>query len=492
LDASRPPAAEAAAQDRSAWNPRRLPRALRRSAAVPEGRAGGAVLKRDALYRRWLAVSDVAAAALVLGVVVVGEDSLAAGVLIALPLLVLVSKAAGLYDRDEHLLRKTTLDEVPRLFHLATVFALGIWLTGDLLVEGHLGRDQVLALWLFLFVAMVLGRALVRRIVSHSATEERCLVLGDCGAQEQFARKLSAGHGLKATVVGRVPFERDDPGGNGELGSMKLLGLVLAEHDIQRVIIAPRTTDSDSILDAIRVVKALGVKVSVLPRLFEVVGSSVEFDDVDGMMVLGLRRHGLTHSSRMVKRATDVVGAAAAMAVLSPVLLVIAACVRLGSPGPILFRQRRIGSEDGAFEMLKFRTMVDGAETQRADLAHLNETAGLFKIGDDPRLTKVGRFLRRASLDELPQLLNVVRGDMSLVGPRPLVLEEDRLVQGWERRRLVVAPGMTGLWQIFGSSRIPLEEMVKIDYLYVANWSLWLDAKILVRTLPYMRSRRGI
>ncbi len=141
--------------------------------------------------------------------------------------------------------------------------------------------------------------------------------------------------------------------------------------------------------------------------------------------------------------------------------------------------------------MLKFRTMVDGADQWKTELAHLNESAGLFKITDDPRLTKIGRFLRRASLDELPQLFNVLRGHMSLVGPRPLVLEEDRLVQGWERRRLIVSPGMTGMWQIFGSSRIPMEEMVKIDYLYVANWSLWLDAKILVRTLEYVLGRRG-
>jgi exopolysaccharide biosynthesis polyprenyl glycosylphosphotransferase len=405
---------------------------------------------------------------------------------------VLVSKVAGLYDRDEHLLRKTTLDEAPRLFHLATLYALGIWLAGDLFVTGYLGRDQILALWLFLFVAMVLGRAVVRRLVSRTSPEERCLVLGDGEAKDQLARKLSMSHALKATVVGRVPFERQDPGGNGVLGSMNLLGVVLADHDIQRVVIAPRTADSDSILEAIRVVKALGVKVSVLPRLFEVVGSSVEFDDVEGTMVLGLRRHGLTHSSTLLKRGTDIVGSAVALALLSPVLLLVAVSVKRSSPGPVLFRQTRIGQRDEEFEMLKFRTMVDGADQWKTELAHLNESAGLFKITDDPRLTKIGRFLRRASLDELPQLFNVLRGHMSLVGPRPLVLEEDRLVQGWERRRLIVSPGMTGMWQIFGSSRIPMEEMVKIDYLYVANWSLWLDAKILVRTLPYMLSRRGI
>ena len=137
--------------------------------------------------------------------------------------------------------------------------------------------------------------------------------------------------------------------------------------------------------------------------------------------------------------------------------------------------------------------MVDDADAQRAALAHRNEAGGgLFKIEDDPRITRVGRFLRRTSLDELPQLLNVLRGDMSLVGPRPLVVDEDCLIEGLHRHRLLVPPGVTGLWQIFGSARIPLNEMVKIDYLYGANWSLWLDIKILLRTVPFMLGRRGL
>jgi lipopolysaccharide/colanic/teichoic acid biosynthesis glycosyltransferase len=142
--------------------------------------------------------------------------------------------------------------------------------------------------------------------------------------------------------------------------------------------------------------------------------------------------------------------------------------------------------------MLKFRTMVDGADALKQDRRKHNEADGLFKIADDPRITKVGRFLRRTSLDELPQLINVLKGEMSLVGPRPLVPDEDCQVEGLDRRRLHVKPGMTGLWQIFGSSRIPLNEMVKIDYLYGANWSLWLDVKILLRTIPYAISGRGL
>jgi lipopolysaccharide/colanic/teichoic acid biosynthesis glycosyltransferase len=137
--------------------------------------------------------------------------------------------------------------------------------------------------------------------------------------------------------------------------------------------------------------------------------------------------------------------------------------------------------------------MIDGADAMKDGMRSLNEAqGGLFKIGADPRITRVGRFLRRTSLDELPQLINVLRGDMSLVGPRPLVPDEDALIEGWQRRRLAVKPGMTGLWQIFGSSRIPMHEMVKIDYIYGANWSLWLDLRILLRTIPYILSRRGL
>jgi len=143
--------------------------------------------------------------------------------------------------------------------------------------------------------------------------------------------------------------------------------------------------------------------------------------------------------------------------------------------------------------MLKFRSMVEDADAIKSQLRDRNEAeGGLFKITDDPRITRVGRFLRRTSLDELPQLLNVLGGSMSLVGPRPLVQDEDALIEGWERRRLAVKPGMTGMWQIFGSSRIPMNEMVKIDYLYGANWSIWLDLKILLRTIPYVLRRRGL
>jgi lipopolysaccharide/colanic/teichoic acid biosynthesis glycosyltransferase len=189
----------------------------------------------------------------------------------------------------------------------------------------------------------------------------------------------------------------------------------------------------------------------------------------------------------------DIIGATIALVLFAPLLTILSLAVKLDSRGRLFFRQPRVGRGGRTFHMIKFRSMVHGADRVKAELRQRNEAeGGLFKIREDPRITGVGRFLRQTSLDELPQLLNVLGGHMSLVGPRPLVPDEDALIEGWQRRRLAVKPGMTGLWQIFGSSRIPMHEMVKIDYLYGANWSIWLDLKILMRTIPYVLRGRGL
>jgi lipopolysaccharide/colanic/teichoic acid biosynthesis glycosyltransferase len=208
---------------------------------------------------------------------------------------------------------------------------------------------------------------------------------------------------------------------------------------------------------------------------------------------MGVRRFDLTRSSALFKRGFDLLGAGLGLLAVAPVLITIAIAIKLDSRGPVFFRQLRVGRHGQRFYMLKFRTMVPDAEALKEGLRHRNEAKeGLFKIAADPRVTRVGRLLRQSSLDELPQLLNIVRGEMSLVGPRPLVIDEDQRVQGWHRRRLELTPGMTGPWQILGPSRVPLREMVAIDYLYVANWSLWTDIKILLRTVPHVLGRHGL
>jgi lipopolysaccharide/colanic/teichoic acid biosynthesis glycosyltransferase len=209
--------------------------------------------------------------------------------------------------------------------------------------------------------------------------------------------------------------------------------------------------------------------------------------------------HGVDREPRLpilaqgVKRAIDLVGSLMLIVLLTPLWLMIAILIKADSPGPILFRQRRIGRGGRPFGMVKFRTMVDGADAHKPALLHLNEAAeGLFKIYDDPRVTRIGRWLRTTSLDELPQLLHVLSGKMSLVGPRPLVPEEDALIQGEHRRRLAMRPGMTGPWQVGGASSVPIHQMVELDGAYVEDWSLWLDAKLLAQTASHVIARRGL
>jgi exopolysaccharide biosynthesis polyprenyl glycosylphosphotransferase len=316
--------------------------------------------------------------------------------------------------------------------------------------------------------------------------------VGDVDSAEPVRRKLRTNHALNAVLIGRVPLQDEVPLPD-VVGEFENLGIVLAEHEIDRVLIAPGGRDPELVLHAIRLVKSMGVKVSVLPRLFEVVGSAVEFDDLDGIPLLGLRGQGLPRSSRLLKRACDTAMASLALLLLGPALLIISIAIRLDSPGPVLFRQKRVGRHGRAFRIWKFRTMYDGADSMKDQLLSRNEGAeGFFKIADDPRVTRVGRWLRKTYLDELPQLFNVLRGEMSLVGPRPLVVDEDRRINGWQRGRLDLAPGITGFWQVLGSSRVPLHEMVKIDYLYATNWSLWLDLKVILRTVPYVIARRGL
>ena len=435
-----------------------------------------------------LALADALAAGtvLVLLLVVFPIAQLNAWMLVSLPFVIVVSKVLGLYDRDDLVLNKSTLDEAPLLLQLSGMFALVVWLLHDGLGVADLQGRQVVWLWTAMFAALFLLRRIARTVAARTSPAERCLVVGDLAAIESVARKLSTSH-VSARVIAGLPVSERQP----TLQEDDFRDIV-RHHAVERVIIAPVSTDAADTLELIRLVKAVGVRVSLLPRLLEVVGSSVEFDNVGGLTMLGVRRFGLTRSSRLTKRAFDLLGATFGLIVVAPLFAAIVAAIRLDSRGPVFFRQTRVGLEGKHFEILKFRSMCADAEERKADLRHLNETSGLFKIGDDPRITRVGRFLRKTSLDELPQLINVWRGDMSLVGPRPLVLDEDAQVAGFDRARLALTPGMTGHWQILGSARIPMEEMVGIDYLYVANWSLWIDVKILLRTVPYVLGRRGM
>jgi exopolysaccharide biosynthesis polyprenyl glycosylphosphotransferase len=461
----------------------------RAASAILEGPSQAGVRDRDRLFRRALAWADAIAAglALLVAVSVLGDDRLRLASIGALPLALAVSKVIGIADRDCVVLRRSTLDEAPELFQLATLYALATWLLQGVLIDGHLSQLQVAGLWFVLFAMLVGARAAARALVRSVAPAERCLLLGEPQTTQRIARKLAEVRGIKTTVVASLPLGAADAASH-----QRAIERAVRAGAVHRVILAPRGGESDDMLEVIRLVKALGVKVSVLPRILEVVGSSAAYDTLHGLPVLAVRRFGLSRPSWRLKRSIDVTGALVGLIACAPIMVAIALAIRLDTPGSVLFRQKRVGRGGRHFALLKFRTMVDGADALKDALRDRNETEGLFKIADDPRITRVGAFLRRTSLDELPQLVNVLRGEMSLVGPRPLVVDEDARIEGWQRRRLDLTPGMTGPWQVLGSARVPLAEMATIDYLYVAGWSLWTDVKILLRTVGYMAGRGGL
>jgi exopolysaccharide biosynthesis polyprenyl glycosylphosphotransferase len=473
------------------------------------------IRRRGATFRRALAVADALAIAIVLlvGTTVLGDDRLTAPIAGALLALILLMKTVGLYDRDDLLLHKTTLDEVPALFQVATLSSMLLWLGGGLLVDGAFGQRQIFGMWALLFVLLIVGRSLARLVAARITPPERCLLIGDAVAADLFESHVKMANGVHAEFVdsmhaGFVEWAPHDNGYNGNGRSINgngngngyghrpqalpdELAEVLDAKQIDRVILAPGRLDTDTLLRLVRQVHALDVNVSVLPATPPVAGSSVEMDHINGLTLAGVRGFDMRRSTRVLKRSFDLLVSAMMLVLLSPLLLAVAIAIKLDSRGPVLFRQRRIGREGRPFQILKFRSMHDGAEHERESLMGLNETEGLFKISDDPRVTRVGKLIRRSSIDELPQLVNVLRGDMSLVGPRPLVPEEDSMVVGHYRRRLDIAPGMTGFWQALGGNRIPLSDMVRLDYLYVETWSLWNDIRILLRTVPHVVGRQG-
>jgi exopolysaccharide biosynthesis polyprenyl glycosylphosphotransferase len=461
---------------------------------VSEGPGPSKARTRRGMFARLLATADaIAAVGATFVFFLVGNQPLTPWELLMIPVIILLAKIAGLYDRDDVVIQRSTLDEAPQLFELATLTALGGWLVQAGLSEAHLRATSILAGWLALFVLLVTLRYFARELARRLAPAERVLFVGDPEAYQRLRFKLVPENRLGILLLGWVPFRAGDAENGAEepLGEPADLPAIIARNDVHRVVVEGES-DHREMLDVVRLSKLLGLQVSLLPALLDVVGSSVQFEDVHGLRLMGIRSFGLSWSSRFVKRSLDVVGASIGLFLLSPLFLTVGAAIKLGSPGPVFFCQERVGRNGRRFGMVKFRSMVDGADALKDELRHLNEAEGLFKIADDPRITRVGRWLRRTSVDELPQLINVLRGEMSLVGPRPLVLDDDERIQGWHRQRLHLTPGMTGPWQVLGgSSRIPLDEMVKIDYLYVANWSLWNDLKIMLRTVPVVFGFRG-
>jgi exopolysaccharide biosynthesis polyprenyl glycosylphosphotransferase len=445
---------------------------------------------RERRLRRSLAVADMGALGLALlaSVVLASPDPLTPYALLLFPALVATIKILGLYEGDDQRIRKTTVEELPRLAQLGALLVLAVWLGDTELIGGPAGKDQALVLGGAFVVADLMARRSARKLANRNTPRERCLFVGDALSYTRL-HQIFDRHQLPADLTARVPIEDATSEGGADISS-KVLELI-ADAGAHRLIIGPHSLANAKTFELLEAARHAGTRVSLLPDMLEVVGSSVDFDDLYGVTLLGVRHTNLSRSSKLLKRTFDLLGATIILVAMAPAMAVIAIAIRLDTRGPVLFRQLRIGRNGKPFRIFKFRTMVDGADELKDDLRHLNEADGLFKIDADPRVTRIGRTLRRTSLDEVPQIFNVLLGQMSLVGPRPLVADEDGRILGVRRGRLRLTPGMTGQWQVSGSSRVPLEDMVKLDHLYVSNWTLWGDLKILLRTVPYVLSRHG-
>lgn len=487
-----------------------------RTLEILERRRNTAVVRRRGwLVRRALLAADVVGlvVALLLAEWVVASHS-AAGTLGAsdeillffatLPGWVVIAKLYGLYERDEERTDHSTADDFGGVFHMVTVctwiFAVGSYLTG----LAHPTAPKLVLFWAGATVFVAAGRALARAAIRCSPMYlQNTLIVGAGEVGQLVAKKLLQHPEYGINLVGFIDAEpkerRDDLEHLALLGGPDRLTAVVRTFDVERVIMAFSNESHGETLDMIRSLKELDteIQIDIVPRLFELVGPGVGVHSVEGVPLLSLPPSRLSWSSRLLKRIFDVCVALGALLVLSPLLCAVAVAIACESRGPVLFRQVRIGYNGRPFRIFKFRSMYADADERKSEVAHLNQHLArggdprMFKIPDDPRVTRVGRVLRRYSLDELPQLLNVVVGEMSLVGPRPLIVDEDQHVTSWGRSRLALKPGITGPWQVLGRSSIPFEEMVKLDYLYVTSWTPWSDLKLLFRTVPLVVGRRG-
>ena len=419
---------------------------------------------------------------------------------IAVPGWIALFTAYRLYENDALRISVPSVDEIGSVFHAVLSGSLVLLLGAQILrrTEGWLVFSAIEAASSSVAATMLvpIWRGVARSwILPRVMRRRRALIVGTGSEARLLGQKL-AGDDFGHDIVGYLADSHD---GHDEcrpvLGSRADIARVVDELDVDRVILASSIASHDEMLDLVRSVRRPDVHVTIVPRYHELFTSSA-------------------HPRRRRRRAAGEPARDAALAQRPPaqarrgprhrvgrapaaraVLLIVAAAIRLNTPGPVIFRQDRRGRDGRIFRIAKFRTMYVDAEARRqhAELVAQNDVDGpLFKIkSGDPRITRVGSLLRRTSIDELPQLWNVLKGEMSLVGPRPFVVHESDQITGWASRRLDLTPGITGLWQVLGRNDLPFEEMVKLDYLYVTNWSLWWDIKILCQTVPVVLRRKG-
>jgi exopolysaccharide biosynthesis polyprenyl glycosylphosphotransferase len=330
-------------------------------------------------------------------------------------------------------------------------------------------------------------------LILRAAGYQRRAVLVGTGAHiEAVAHALSDAAHSPVDLIGFISLNPRPDNGLKSLGTMDNLDEVLGVHHVDEVIIADPDFPQAQAVDLVDQCHAQGVRVRIAPSTMEILVHRAEFVPGQGVPLFELRPPVFEGFDFFMKRTFDLITASVLLLLMSPVLALAALAVRLTSRGPLIYRSRRPGIGGAPFNCLKFRTMYAEADRAQSELETVNEATGaLFKIRHDPRVTPVGRFLRRFSIDELPQLWNVLRGEMSLVGPRPLPERDYDRLDDWHKKRYLVLPGITGLWQVSGRSELDFDDLVRLDFLYLERWSVFLDLAILVRTVPAVFTRRG-
>jgi exopolysaccharide biosynthesis polyprenyl glycosylphosphotransferase len=403
---------------------------------------------------------------------------------------VLVFWQGGLYARRE---RRAGFGRVVSSLSVVALLTLAFGLG-----TGHRFSTFGLIPTTFVLAALLIGlfrasyEVVTRELLRLMGVRRRAVVAGRGEHLLQLYRALGSGRGgIEYEFLGALsdePLAFDFP----LLGRPAELRAILAEQAVDELIVTDSDFSERELLDMVEQAHRLGVHVRVAPRTTELLTKQAELVPGQGAPLLELRPPVLVGTDWLLKRSFDLLISALVLLLGLPLWLAVAVAVKLSSPGPVFYRDRRVGLNEREFDMLKFRTMyVDAAERQR-ELEAANEASGaLFKIRRDPRVTPLGRFLRRFSLDEIPNMVNVLRGEMSLVGPRPLPLRDYRLLEPWHLKRYLVLPGMTGLWQISGRSNLSFDDLVRLDFYYLDNWSIWLDISILAKTIPAVLTRRG-
>jgi exopolysaccharide biosynthesis polyprenyl glycosylphosphotransferase len=456
---------------------------------------------RDYFLRRILLAADSLALllSLLLTLTIVGhrgEPLLEAlWIVPTIPVWFLLFRAYGLYQRPLRHFEPTHLDDFSSLFHSLLIGTLGLWVWFAVLPGQRLDLEEVIAFGVIAFVLTASFRAGVRIIALRRDGPERVLVVAPLADVKVLQRKLGHHPEYGMEVVSAMTAESEGHEGlDLEIcENFEDVGHMLGAGTIDHVMVQlnQELISQEETAELMRTCHRARLRFGAFPQERSLLPPGVEVNHVEGTGFLSYHPPMLSRSSTIIKRAMDLAIAIPLLIVLAIPMAIIALAIKLDDGDDVLFSQTRVGKDSKRFQLLKFRTMIRGADALVPELMAESLDPHWLVMEEDPRITGVGRVLRRSSLDELPQLWNVIRGDMSLVGPRPLPVRDDEAVRGWGRHRLDFVPGLTGWWQVLGRNNIPFAEMVEIDYAYVTSWTFWGDVKQLVRTVPVVLKRRG-